>query len=464
MDGYRLSSNRSRARSSPGRFLSALVLVVCSLVIVHTFFLEPYQVPTGSMAPALLGNHRTCVCPRCSFAVDVGCAQEERDYAHAFCPNCGCQDLRLSSVPQSQGDQVLVNKAIYALRAPRRWEVIVFRLFGKTFIKRLIGLGGEEIEIVDGDVYIDGELARKNFDELLAMRVPVFDSAFVPDPGGWRDRWEFQPERSLAQSSNDRLVLDGREMPQKLTYRHFSLEKLKSTPLTDEYAYNAGFPRSAEAVHDFMVDADVQIMAGHGTFAIGLNDGELTAEVELGVGPRHEVVIYIADPAQAVGLVRRCVPTKVQLLQGKCYHFEMALVDRRLAMRIDGVEAFAPMDLCMPRHREAVVTPVTFAADRLAVSLNRVRLYRDVHYSQAGANAVHGQGVRLGINQLFVLGDNSGNSEDSRYWPNQGIVPAENVVGRAFFVHLPSQAVSLEAMGRQWRLQFPNWEHIRWLK
>ena len=59
---------------------------------------------------------------------------------------------------ENRGDQVLVSKAAYVLRSPRRWEVIVFHLFGKTFIKRLIGLGGEVIEIIDGDVYIDGEL------------------------------------------------------------------------------------------------------------------------------------------------------------------------------------------------------------------------------------------------------------------------------------------------------------------
>ncbi len=55
--------------------------------------------------------------------------------------------------------------------APRRWEIVVFRMFGKVYIKRLIGLAGEEIELADGDVYIDGELARKTFDEFLGMRV-----------------------------------------------------------------------------------------------------------------------------------------------------------------------------------------------------------------------------------------------------------------------------------------------------
>ena len=48
----------------------------------------------------------------------------------------------------------------YAIHAPRRGEVIVFhfpRDPSKDFVKRVIGLPGEEVEIQQGKVYIDGE-------------------------------------------------------------------------------------------------------------------------------------------------------------------------------------------------------------------------------------------------------------------------------------------------------------------
>ena len=55
-------------------------------------------------------------------------------------------------------DQILVNTLVYRFRSPRRWDVAVFRSPSdsrKIFLKRVIGLPGESIEIRDGDVWIN---------------------------------------------------------------------------------------------------------------------------------------------------------------------------------------------------------------------------------------------------------------------------------------------------------------------
>ncbi len=60
------------------------------------------------------------------------------------------------------GDRVLVNKLSYRFGEPARGDVIVFeRPPGETgeikdLIKRVIGLPGERVSIMDGSVYIDG--------------------------------------------------------------------------------------------------------------------------------------------------------------------------------------------------------------------------------------------------------------------------------------------------------------------
>ncbi len=69
------------------------------------------------------------------------------------------------------------------------------------------------------------------------------------------------------------------------------------------------------------------------------------------------------------------------------------------------------------------------------MTLHRFQLYRDVHYGQQGKNAVRGNSVRLGVDQYFVLGDNSSNSSDSRYWPDEGRVPGDSLVGSVLLMH-----------------------------
>lgn len=58
-------------------------------------------------------------------------------------------------------DTVLVNRMAYGLIKPQRYDVIAFEPEGikssKVYIKRVIGLPGDRVQIIDGRVYINGE-------------------------------------------------------------------------------------------------------------------------------------------------------------------------------------------------------------------------------------------------------------------------------------------------------------------
>lgn len=58
------------------------------------------------------------------------------------------------------GDNLIVDKISYRFRDPKRYEIIVFpyKYQENTFyIKRIIGLPGETVQVKDGEVYINGE-------------------------------------------------------------------------------------------------------------------------------------------------------------------------------------------------------------------------------------------------------------------------------------------------------------------
>ena len=71
------------------------------------------------------------------------------------------------------GDNLIVEKVSYYFRAPERFDVIVFELKnekGVHFIKRIVGLPGETVQIKDGAVYIDGRRLENDVYGLAEIR------------------------------------------------------------------------------------------------------------------------------------------------------------------------------------------------------------------------------------------------------------------------------------------------------
>lgn len=64
------------------------------------------------------------------------------------------------------GEYLFIEKVSYKLKAPKRGDVIVFRYprdVRYNYIKRVIGLPGETVQIKNGYVYIDGELLKERY-------------------------------------------------------------------------------------------------------------------------------------------------------------------------------------------------------------------------------------------------------------------------------------------------------------
>ena len=64
------------------------------------------------------------------------------------------------------GQEVLVNRFLYKLFSPERGDIVVFLSNGNKnshyYLKRVIGLPGETVQIIGGYVYINGELLEED--------------------------------------------------------------------------------------------------------------------------------------------------------------------------------------------------------------------------------------------------------------------------------------------------------------
>ena len=72
----------------------------------------------------------------------------------------------------SSGDQLIVDKISYRFRDPKRYDIVVFPYHYEEntfYIKRIIGMPGETIQIVGGEVYIDGKLLGEHYGNELML-------------------------------------------------------------------------------------------------------------------------------------------------------------------------------------------------------------------------------------------------------------------------------------------------------
>ena len=180
---------------------------------------EGYVIPTGSMAPTLMGRHKDVTCPECGYAYTVDSNREVEPDASGRGPGRGspsatCENCRyeapLADLPSSPGDRIYVMKQGVSLpwleRAGRvrlqRWDVAVFKQPEEPevrFIKRLVGMPDEILRIQEGDVWVRPQGGEGPFERPLrpvehqqAMQVTVYDDRHRPtslkDDPAWR-RW-----------------------------------------------------------------------------------------------------------------------------------------------------------------------------------------------------------------------------------------------------------------------------------
>lgn len=465
---------QSAPRAAPFRqAVEFLLVLLVAGILFRSFVAEAYLVPSGSMAPMLLGFHKDVLCPACGTSFALGVEDFEPIPAEAFCPNCGRGHLDVRDVPVSQGDRLLVHKWAFQWRAPRRWEAIVFRNPNEVlrpFVKRVVGLPGESIEIHEGDVYVHGVVAQKSIAEFRELAATVYDldrmgpegedparARWLADdaaPVGWKvERGKLSLAARESNAENERPAA-------RVEYRHVSDGGFEA-PVKDDASYNPPAPAwRREPAADLVLSARLRA------------DGPGSIELIHRADPTEEIRLSFTPATGEIRLRRRGELVRTANAPARANRemtFEAGRVDRRFFVAIDGVEAIEAFDLGGgvrdARSKPATSTrPIALVASDLDVELTRVKILRDIHYSsEIGAgirpHAVH-EPLRLGADEYFVLGDNSRISNDSRVWERPA-VPRRLIIGKPILVHLPSRIWSAKVFGRTIRCSLPELSKVR---
>ena len=136
---------KNKKKSVIREWVESIVIAFILAMIIRTFVVQAFKIPTGSMRPTLV-----------------------------------------------EGDIILVNKFIYGakipfigwrlpvLKEPQRGDVVVFvypQNPKKDFIKRLVGVGGDNIEIKSGTVYVNDR----------PLMDPAFDKRYYYNRGAFAE-------------------------------------------------------------------------------------------------------------------------------------------------------------------------------------------------------------------------------------------------------------------------------------
>ena len=446
-----------------------LLVAFILALIFQGFAVQAFQIPTGSMAETLRGAHYQMRCVRCGYPFDAG--SESLSVNRAQCPNCNYFQPPHAAQEVKNGDRIFVLKSIYQFSEPKRWDVVVFKNPTNprdNYIKRMIGLPDETVQLIGGDVYINGEIERKPFNVQQEHWMPIFIQDYQPfNAVGYFEQLQQDQQdihnKSWQQPFENMIgsqwqfeeacfkLEDKARKEHTLAYQSNNLNEFKA-----RYAYNDSsryvyMPTCTDLMITFYTDSDYI-------------DGYVGARLEKG-GVLYSATVEFDGAlvfSKTVGSITRELERTLTggIQQPGFQKFEFANVDHRLVLRW-GDKRFT-YDLTRdpdfePVEEETESPRVQIFASGL-LELRHIGLYRDVYYRGSEAYAVRAtaeDSFELEDDQFFVCGDNSNNSSDGRMWTvpgignngheyRSGIVPREYMMGKAVMVYWSQAFTPLE--------------------
>lgn len=309
---------------------------------------------------------------------------------------------------------------------PERWDVVVFRApTGRATLKRVVGFPGETVEIVGGDVFVDGRVAPRTLEQILATSTRLDATQFRRTD----DRLTVVATTPIWNDASSDDSPDSTDFPQTI-FKPSSIFNESPTP-----RWNGDDVAPVEPVRDFVFDfswsnADgtptrFRLLARRPNRAFLLDFNETTPEIFLRSTPlfngktsagRSFLELTDADFADAT--VERVPwnvsPSDAANATDGATRFRVFLVDGEFVLtRNDAELARFSTDDENENATAAVSTPFVLLGD-VARAFAPV-LRRDLHYSSVAAQESEPRRADAASTGYFLLGDNSPASLDSRF-------------------------------------------------
>src|ERR1700757_3225783 len=122
-------------------------------------------------------------------------------------------------------ERIFVNKFVYRLESIERGDIVVFRYPrdpSKSFIKRVIGLAGDHIQIDDGRIFVNGKLLEEDYVPRIYADERSYPELVVP-PNSY---FVLGDHRTMSNDSRDFGPVDERYIYGKAVFGYWPMEKL----------------------------------------------------------------------------------------------------------------------------------------------------------------------------------------------------------------------------------------------